>query len=247
MSQQFGGGGGEDACSASGNFSFVIGMSLRLAGIRAGRKQIRVPTLSNMKGREIAVALGNGNCERNSSCVVHESWIIDIPLSRGGGYATAALSSSPRRRGGGGAFPETPGSLENERANGGGKAVFSPEVIIPGASSGSGNVINRWAGISSAVRKPSAVTLASILVRAKLQRLSELFADVESKFVFWRFCVSAFPSATRCRSSRTVCSVEGKARFVFVNVTRPCGDLEILIETVCILRRRTTLCFVKTK
>lgn len=48
-----------DACSASGNFSFVIGMSLRAASIRTGRKQIRVPTLSNMKGRWI-VALGNG-------------------------------------------------------------------------------------------------------------------------------------------------------------------------------------------
>lgn len=97
-------GGGEDACSASGNFSFVIGMSLRLAGIRAGRKQIRVPTLSNMKGREIAVALGNGNCERNSSCVVHESWIIDIPLSRGGGTLRPLFRLLRDVAGGGGHF-----------------------------------------------------------------------------------------------------------------------------------------------
>lgn len=43
---------------SSGNFSFVIGVSLRAASIRAGRKQIRVPTLSNMNGRGM-VALGN--------------------------------------------------------------------------------------------------------------------------------------------------------------------------------------------
>jgi len=49
---------GGDPVPPSGNFSFVIGASLRAASIRTGRKQIRVPTLSDMKGRRM-VALGN--------------------------------------------------------------------------------------------------------------------------------------------------------------------------------------------
>lgn len=52
-------------------------MSLRAASIRASRKQIRVPTLSNMKGRGIAV-LANG--ETVTAWFTKVRLRVDIPF-----------------------------------------------------------------------------------------------------------------------------------------------------------------------
>jgi hypothetical protein len=58
---------GGDPVLPSGNFSFVIGASLRAASIRTGRKQIRVPTLSDM------MRDGRTWKRRDGNCMVHES------------------------------------------------------------------------------------------------------------------------------------------------------------------------------
>lgn len=140
----------------------------------------------------------------------------------------AALPSPPRRR----SSPETPvlgifGNGSNERrwkidlfsgSNNSGLPemwlIDGRELVRPSESRGYLSIDPRPREASTAFR----------VIRGRWEQIRVL--------AFLRFRVSECASLP---GHRTVCSVEGKVRFVFVNVTWPCGDLEVFIEAVCTL------------